>query len=126
VVLINTRTAAIAVPVARSALLSMLIPHHFADPDFMANIAPDLYACGSEQTRALLSGLHHMLKPGGTFGYYLQLLGLGGWTSIHRLKHSFAIAAFFRKRGHDCERMSRSTAEDNDAGLAVLVVGVQH
>jgi pimeloyl-ACP methyl ester carboxylesterase len=68
VVLINTRTGATMVPGAPSALLSMLTPHHFTDPDYMANIAPDLCGCGSEQTRALLSGLHHILKPRSTLG----------------------------------------------------------
>ena len=30
-------------------------------------------------------GLHRVLKPGGTLGYYWQLFGLMGWTSIHWL-----------------------------------------
>ena len=40
VVLVSTGTGAIMVPGAPSALLSMLTPRRFTDPDYMADIAP--------------------------------------------------------------------------------------
>ena len=85
VVLVSTGTGAIMMPGTPSALLSMLTPRRFTDPDYMANVAPELYGGRLRTNPELVAPLHHVLKPGGTLGYYWQLLGLVGWTSIHWL-----------------------------------------
>jgi poly(3-hydroxyalkanoate) depolymerase len=85
VVLVSTGTGAIMVPGAPSALLSMLTPRRFTDPDYMASIAPDLYGGRLRTSPELAAGFHRVLKPGGMLGYYWQILGLVGWTSIHWL-----------------------------------------
>jgi len=85
VVLVSTGTGAIMVPGAPSALLSMLTPRRFTNPDYMADIAPALYGGRLRTNPELAAGLHRVLKSGGTRGYYWQLFGLIGWTSIHWL-----------------------------------------
>jgi poly(3-hydroxyoctanoate) depolymerase len=84
-VLVSTGTGAIMVPGAPSALFSMLTPRRFVDPDYLARIAPDLYGGRMRSHPNLAAGFHRSLKPGGMLGYYWQLLGLVGWTSIHWL-----------------------------------------
>lgn len=85
VVLVSTGTGAIMVPGVPSVLFSMLTPRRFTNPDYMADIAPDLYGGRLRSNPQLAAGLHRTLKPGGMLGYYWQLLGLVGWTSIHWL-----------------------------------------
>jgi poly(3-hydroxyalkanoate) depolymerase len=84
-VLVSTGTGAIMVPGEPSALLSMLTPRRFVDPDYLARIAPALYGGRARTQLNLAAGFHRSLKPGGTLGCYWQLLGLVGWTSIHWL-----------------------------------------
>jgi poly(3-hydroxyalkanoate) depolymerase len=84
-VLVSTGTGTIMVPGAPSALLSMLTPRRFVDPDYLARIAPDLYGGHMRTHPNLAAGFHRSLKPSTMLGYYWQLLGLVGWTSIHWL-----------------------------------------
>jgi pimeloyl-ACP methyl ester carboxylesterase len=63
----------------------MLTPRRFADPDYMASIAPSLNGGRLRTSPELAAEFHHALKPGGMCSYYWQLLGIMGWTSIHRL-----------------------------------------
>jgi len=85
VVLVSTGTGAIMVPGSPSVLLSMLTPRRFTDPDYMASIAPTLYGGRLRTSPKIAAGLHRGLKPGSELGYYSQLLGVLGWTSIHWL-----------------------------------------
>jgi poly(3-hydroxyalkanoate) depolymerase len=85
VVLVSTSTGAIMVPGTPLALLSMLTPRRFVDSNYMIRIAPHLYGGRVRTTPSLAAGFHRSLKPDGLRGYYWQLLGLAGWTSIHWL-----------------------------------------
>ena len=85
VVLVSTGTGAIMVPGTPSALFSMLTPRRFTDPDYMVGIAPGLYGGRVRTSPEMAAGLHREPKPGSAFGYYGQVLGLLGWTSIHWL-----------------------------------------
>jgi len=85
VVLVSTATGAIMVPGASLALLSMLTPRRFADPDYLGRVAPHLYGGRIRTDPDLASALHRSSTPGSTLGYYWQLLGIMGWTSIHWL-----------------------------------------
>jgi poly(3-hydroxyoctanoate) depolymerase len=85
VVLVSTGTGAIMVPGTPSVLFSMLTPRRFTDPDYMASIAPDLYGGRLRTSPELAAEFHRALRPGAMRGYYWQLLGLVGWTSIHWL-----------------------------------------
>jgi poly(3-hydroxyalkanoate) depolymerase len=84
-VLVSTGTGAIMVPGAPSALFSMLTPRRFTDPDYLARVAPDLYGGRLRDNPELPGEFHRMVKPSGSLGYYWQLLGMAGWTSIHWL-----------------------------------------
>jgi poly(3-hydroxyalkanoate) depolymerase len=85
IVLVSTGTGAIMVPGRPSALLSMLTPRRFTDPDYMAAIAPRLYGGRLRTNPEIAAALQRQLKPVSELGYYWQLLGLVGWTSIHWL-----------------------------------------
>ena len=85
VVLVSTGTGAIMVPGTPSALFSMLTPRRFTDPDYMVGIAPGLYGGRVRTSPEMAAGVHREPKPGSAFGYYGQVLGLLGWTSIHWL-----------------------------------------
>jgi poly(3-hydroxyalkanoate) depolymerase len=85
VVLVSTGTGAIMVPGMPSALFSMLTPRRFTDPRYMAGIAPGLYGGKVRRSPEIIARLHHGLKPGSALGYYGQVLGVAGWTSIHWL-----------------------------------------
>ena len=85
VVLVSTGTGAIMVPGSAAVLLSMLMPHRFSDAAYMASIAPTLYGGRLRTSPHIAAVLHRGLRPSSELGYYGQLIGLLGWTSIHWL-----------------------------------------
>jgi poly(3-hydroxyalkanoate) depolymerase len=82
VVLVSTGTGAIMVPGTPPALFAMLTPRRFTDPKYAAGIAPGLYGGKVRRNPEMIARLHHGLKPSSALGYYWQVLGLTGWTSI--------------------------------------------
>jgi poly(3-hydroxyalkanoate) depolymerase len=84
-VLVSTATGAVMIPGSPFAFFAMLTPRRFTDPGYMANVAPYLYGGQLRTKPEVAARLHRILKPGGVRGYYWQLLGLAGWTSIHFL-----------------------------------------
>jgi poly(3-hydroxyalkanoate) depolymerase len=84
-VLVSTGTGAVMVPGTPLALLSMLTPRRFIDANHMIRIAPYLYGGRVRTKPNLATGFQRSLKPDGLRGYYWQLLGLVGWTSVHWL-----------------------------------------
>lgn len=84
-VLVSTGTGAVMVPAAPSVLLKMLTPRRYRDPTHMAKIAPELYGGRIRDDPGLLTGHGGAVRVGGSLGYYWQLLGITGWTSIHWL-----------------------------------------
>lgn len=84
-VLVSTGPGAIMIPGSPYALFAMLTPRRFTDPDYMAQIAADLYGGRMRREPQIAAKLHRLLKPVSARGYYGQLLGLAGWTSLHFL-----------------------------------------
>ena len=85
-VLVSTGTGSIMVPGRPSALALMLTPQRYNDPAHMAEIAPKLYGGRIRENPELL-GLLKATHRVGSIGYYWQLLGITGFTSIHWLHH---------------------------------------
>jgi poly(3-hydroxyoctanoate) depolymerase len=83
-VLVSTGTGSIMAPGRPSALALMLTPQRYNDPAHMAEIAPKLYGGRIRENPELLGHLK-ATYPVGWLGYYWQLLGITGFTSIHWL-----------------------------------------
>jgi poly(3-hydroxyalkanoate) depolymerase len=83
-VLVSTGTGAIMVPGRLPALSLMLTPLRFNDPVYMAEIARNLYGGRIGENPGLLARIK-ATYPVGWLGYYWQLLGIAGFTSIHWL-----------------------------------------
>src|ERR1700730_7123752 len=85
-VLVATGTGALMVPAHPRVLAKMLTPRRFADPDYAASIAGELYggtvrAHGEDVARLFLQQLH----AGSKMGYLHQLLAGSVWTSLFDL-----------------------------------------
>ncbi len=85
-VLVATGTGAIMVPANPRVLLKMLTPRRFADPDYAASIAGELYGgsvrnSGDDIAQLFMQQLH----AGSRIGYVYQLLAGSVWTSIFAL-----------------------------------------
>jgi poly(3-hydroxyoctanoate) depolymerase len=85
-VLVSTGTGAIMAPGWPSALALMLTPQRYNDPAHMAEIAPKLYGGRIRENPELL-GRVKATHSVDWVGYYWQLLGITGFTSIHWLHH---------------------------------------
>ncbi len=84
-VLVSTGTGAIMVPGWPSVLALMLSPRRYRDPAHMAEIAPQLYGGRLRENPELAATHGNAIRSGGSLGYYWQLLGVTGFTSIHWL-----------------------------------------
>jgi len=86
-ILVSTGVGGCMVPGKLSVLAKMVTPRRFKDPDYMEQIAGDLYG-GSirdnpEQIRKFARSLHTSgAASSGSFGYYYQMLGIAGWASF--------------------------------------------
>jgi poly(3-hydroxyalkanoate) depolymerase len=83
-VLVSTATGALMVPASPRVLALMATPRRYRDPDYAERIAGTIYggAMRTEPERAglLLGRMEH--RVGSSAGYWMQLLALGGWTSL--------------------------------------------
>jgi poly(3-hydroxyalkanoate) depolymerase len=82
-VLVATGTGVLMVPARPSVLAKMLTPHRFADPDYAASIAGELYggtvrSHGDDLARLFVRQLH----AGSKIGYLHQMLAGSVWTSL--------------------------------------------
>jgi poly(3-hydroxyalkanoate) depolymerase len=84
-VLAATSAGAIMVPGRPEAILKMVSPRRYSDPDFMARAAGRLYGGDLRDDPGLSDLLLRGMKPPSKIGYVLQLLAGAGWTSIHWL-----------------------------------------
>jgi len=85
-VLVATGTGALMVPAHPRVLAKMATPRRFADPDYAASIAGELYggtvrAHGEDVARLFVRQLH----AGSKLGYLHQLLAGAVWTSLFAL-----------------------------------------
>ncbi len=96
-VLCCTSAGAFMVPGRLEALLHMVHPRRYTDRDYMAQHACELYGgkfCDPDNKAA--RGHARRIKPPSGLGYYWQMLGALGWTSIywlHRLEMEVMVMA---------------------------------
>jgi poly(3-hydroxyalkanoate) depolymerase len=85
-ILVSTGTGALMVPGSPSALAKIATPRRYQDPAYMAQIAGEIYG-GKMRTRSELA--HEFARTarlGSELGYFYQMLGGVGWTSIFWLR----------------------------------------
>src|SRR5712692_6948293 len=85
-ILVSTGTGALMVPGRPSALAKLATPRRYHDPAYMERIAGEIYG-GKMRTRPELA--HEFAQTahlGSVLGYFYQLLGGVGWTSIPWLR----------------------------------------
>lgn len=95
-VLAATSAGALMIPRRWSALMTLMSPRRYSDPDFMLRLAPAVYGGRiAEQPQLMAPFTMHMLPPH-PGGYLLQQLALAGWTSVpwlSRLRQPTLIVA---------------------------------
>ncbi len=84
-ILVATSTGAIMVPANISVLTKMISPERYLRPDYMQAIAPSIYGGKIRSDASLIQKILHKVRAPSPLGYYWQLLGCVGWTSIHWL-----------------------------------------
>jgi poly(3-hydroxyalkanoate) depolymerase len=95
-VLVSTATGAIMVPGRPSVLARLATPRRYLDPAYLATIAAHLYGGRLRSNPELAAKYGRAVRSAGMRGYYWQLLGSAGWTSIlwlHRLRQPTLILA---------------------------------
>jgi poly(3-hydroxyalkanoate) depolymerase len=85
-VLVSTGTGAFMVPGRPSALAKLATPRRYHDPAYMERIAGEIYG-GKMRTRPdLAREFARMANVGSVLGYFYQMLGATGWTSLPWLR----------------------------------------
>ncbi len=93
-ILVSTGTGALMVPGRLSALARLVTPRRYYDEAYMEQIAGDIYG-GKMRTRPELA--HEFAQSahlGSGPGYFYQMLGAAGWTSVpwlHKLQQPTLI-----------------------------------
>jgi poly(3-hydroxyalkanoate) depolymerase len=81
-VLVSTTTGVLMVPGHPAVLAKLATPQRYLDPDYLAEIAPDLYGgdlrSDPDSIRAYTRAAHSLSQR----GYLFQLLATVGWTSL--------------------------------------------
>ncbi len=81
-ILVSTATGALMVPGRPWALAQMATPRRYQDPAYMAQNAGEIYG-GKMRTRPELAHeFARTVRSGGLQGYFYQMLGGLGWTSV--------------------------------------------
>ncbi len=85
-ILVSTGTGALMVPARPSVLAKMATPRRYQDPAHMAQIAGEIYGGKVRTHPELAHEFARTVRSGGSLGYFYQLLGTVGWTSIPWLR----------------------------------------
>jgi poly(3-hydroxyalkanoate) depolymerase len=86
-VLVSTGTGMVMVPGRPSALVKMIGPRRFREPDYAASIVADLYGGSAHRRQGdLRDALDSQQIGGSLLGYVYQLAAGIGWTSLPFLK----------------------------------------
>jgi poly(3-hydroxyalkanoate) depolymerase len=85
-ILAATSAGAFMVPGHPSALLKLLSPKRYQNPDFLHEFGPALYGGAYRSDPGLLRAHSQKFRPPGGLGYAYQLLAGWGWTSVHWLR----------------------------------------
>jgi poly(3-hydroxyalkanoate) depolymerase len=81
-ILVSTGTGALMVPGNLSALAKIATPRRYQDPVHMEQIAGAIYGGKVRTHPAYAHEFAQTAHLGSTLGYFYQLLGVVGWTSI--------------------------------------------
>ena len=93
-VLVSTGTGALMVPGNPATLAKLATPRRYTDPGYMESIAGDIY--GGEIPAHIARDFAGKMRSGGSRGYYYQMLGGAGWTSVpwlHCLRQRTLVVA---------------------------------
>jgi poly(3-hydroxyalkanoate) depolymerase len=93
-ILVSTGTGALMVPGHPSVLAKIATPRRYQDPAHMAQIAGDIYGGKVRTQPKLAHEFAQTARLGSGLGYFYQLLGGAGWTSVlwlHKLRQPTLI-----------------------------------
>ncbi|MFL5586286.1 MAG: poly(3-hydroxyalkanoate) depolymerase [Ktedonobacteraceae bacterium] len=85
-ILVSTGTGALMVPGRPSVLAKIATPQRYQDPVYMEQIAGEIYGGKVRTQPELAHEFAHTTHFGSALGYFYQLLGVVGWTSIPWLR----------------------------------------
>jgi poly(3-hydroxyalkanoate) depolymerase len=85
-ILVSTGTGALMVPGHPSVLAKMATPRRYQDPAYMEQVAGEIYGGKIHRQPELAREFARTARFGGMLGYFYQLLGAAGWTSIPWLR----------------------------------------
>ena len=85
-ILVSTGTGALMVPGRPWVLAKIAIPRRYRDPTHMAQIAGEIYGGKVHKQPELAHEFAQTVRLGSTLGYFYQMLGGVGWTSIPWLR----------------------------------------
>jgi poly(3-hydroxyalkanoate) depolymerase len=85
-ILAATSAGAFMVPGRPSAILKLLSPRRYQDPEYLHEVGPELYGGAYRHDPELLRTHSQQTRPPGGLGYAYQLLAGYGWTSVHWLR----------------------------------------
>jgi len=81
-ILVSTGTGAFMVPGRPAILMKIATPDRYQDPVYMEQNAGDIYGGKMRTQPELAHEFAHTARLGSVFGYFYQMLGAVGWTSI--------------------------------------------
>jgi poly(3-hydroxyalkanoate) depolymerase len=93
-ILVSTGTGALMVPGHPSVLAKIATRRRYQDPVHMTQIAGDIYGGKVRTQPELAKEFAQTARLGSMLGYFYQLLGVAGWTSIlwlHKLRQPTLI-----------------------------------
>src|SRR5947209_2602274 len=85
-ILVSTGTGALMVPGRPSALAKIATPHRYQDPVHMEQIAGEIYGGKVRTHPEYAHEFAQTARLGSMLGYFYQMLGAVGWTSIPWLR----------------------------------------
>jgi poly(3-hydroxyalkanoate) depolymerase len=85
-ILVSTGTGALMVPGNPSALVKIATPRRYQDPAYMEQIAGEIYGGRVRTEPELAHEFAQTARLGSGLGYFYQMLGGVGWTSIFWLR----------------------------------------
>jgi poly(3-hydroxyalkanoate) depolymerase len=93
-ILVSTGTGALMVPAHPSVLAKLASPRRYQDPAHLVQIAGELYGGKVRTHPELAHEFAQTARLGSMLGYFYQLLGTAGWTSVpwlHKLRQPTLI-----------------------------------
>jgi poly(3-hydroxyalkanoate) depolymerase len=81
-ILVCTGMGALMVPGRPDVLLKMATPRRYMEPGYMERIAGDIYGGSVRTNPDVARQFSKSVRSGGLRGYYYQVLGGAGWTSL--------------------------------------------